>query len=56
VNDWSQDQRLNLDERAMGTTRYGNATLMNLIGQVLPLHIEVDRNGDRRVSVDGHTD
>jgi hypothetical protein len=40
-------------ERAMGSTPTGNAAPINRRGQVLPQHIEIDRDGWRRVRVTG---
>jgi hypothetical protein len=37
----------------MGSTRTGNAGLINRIGQALPQRIEIDRDGWRRVRIGG---
>jgi hypothetical protein len=42
-------------EEIMGSTPYGNANPMTLIGPALPQNIEIDRAGYGRVRVGGRT-
>jgi hypothetical protein len=42
-------------EEIMGSTPYGNANPMTLIGPALPPNIEIDRAGHGRVRVGGRT-
>jgi len=46
-------QALHPDEEHMGSTPYGNANPMTLIGFALPQDIEIDRDGYGRVRGDG---
>jgi hypothetical protein len=47
--------RVQPDERAMGSTPYGNATPAKSIGAALPPQIEIDRDGGSRAGVGGCT-
>jgi hypothetical protein len=44
-----------LDEEHMGSTPYGNANPMTLIGLAMPQDIETGRDGSGRVRVGGRT-
>jgi hypothetical protein len=48
-----RDKHLNPNEEHMGSTPYGNANPMTLIGLALPQDIEMDHDGGRRVRGDG---
>jgi hypothetical protein len=48
-------QDTNPDEESMGSTPYGNANPMTLIGLALPQDIEIGRAGYSRVRVGGRT-
>ena len=48
-----RDKHFNPDEEHMGSTRYGNANPMTLIGLALPQDIEINRAGYVRVRGDG---
>jgi hypothetical protein len=48
-------QDTNPDEESMGSTPYGNANPMTLIGLALPQDIEIGRAGYGRVRVGGRT-
>jgi hypothetical protein len=50
-----RDRHSNPDEKHMGSTLYGNANPMTLIGSALPQDIEMDRVGGCRVRVGGRT-
>jgi hypothetical protein len=39
----------------MGSTPFGNAGEIDAIGRALPYHIEIDRDGWRRVRVGGRS-
>ena len=49
-----RDRHFNPDEEHMGSTPYGNANPMTLIGTALPQDIEISRAGYGRVRGDGH--
>jgi hypothetical protein len=46
-------RQLNPDEEHMGSTRSGNAGLVDLTGPALPQNISVERDGGSRVRVGG---
>jgi hypothetical protein len=48
-----RDKHFNPDEGHMGSTPYGNANPMTLIGLALPQDIEINRAGYVRVRGDG---
>jgi hypothetical protein len=48
-----RDGHLNPDEEQMGSTPYGNADPMTLIGTARPQDIKIDRAGSCRVRVGG---
>jgi hypothetical protein len=39
----------------MGSTPFGNAGEIDAIGRALPYHIEIDRDGWRRVRIGGRS-
>jgi hypothetical protein len=49
------DKHFNPDEEHMGSTPYGNANPITLIGLALPQDIEIGRDGSCRVRVGGRT-
>jgi hypothetical protein len=52
----SRSQRaFNPNEEHMGSTPYGNANPMTLIGLALPQDVEIGRDGSGRVRVGGRT-
>ena len=50
-----RDKHSNPDEEPMGSTPYGNANPMTLVGLALPQDIEIGRDGSCRVGVGGRT-